>query len=86
MARGVGHQGGAFGAAISNMVADAVHKVITHALPGIHAERIRQTTGAFHEASLTALESLGPLARSCLDADVVHDVLKPVFRILAGRD
>jgi hypothetical protein len=86
MAGGVGDRSGHFGGAISNMVADAVHKVIVMTLPHIHAARTDATKAVFDEATTKVLMGIGPLMRECLDADVVHPVLRPVFRMLAGKD
>jgi len=86
MARRIGDARGTFGEAISNMVADAVHKVIVHALPHVHAARVQAGMDAVSELTAKVHEGIAPMARECLDAGVVHDVLKPLFRILAGDE
>jgi hypothetical protein len=86
MAGGVGDRSGHFGEAISNMVADAVHKVIVMTLPHIHAARTESAKSAVHEASTRATMAIGPLAQECLDAGVVHPALQPIFRLLSGDE
>ena len=74
-----------FGQAIQDVVAGAVNKVIQAALPHWHETRIKHTIDAMTHVPTGLSDGLSGLAGQLLDADVVHDVFKPIFKVWAGR-
>jgi len=78
--------GGPLGRAISDVVAETVHKVIVSVLPHHHVQRMKATTDAINAANSRAHEMMAPMAQHVLDNCDVHPVLRPLFDMLAGRD
>jgi hypothetical protein len=74
-----------FGQAIQNLVAEAVHKVVLSVLPHWHETRTAHTMKAMGHVTDEMRAGLQPFAAYCLDNDLVHEVLKPVFNTWAGR-
>lgn len=78
--------GGPLGRAISDVVAETVHKVILSVLPHHHIERTRSTIDAINEANGRAHTMMAPMAQHVLDNCDVHPVIRPILEMLAGRD
>jgi len=73
------------GQAVSNLVAEVVHKVIVSTSHHTQAERVRHTVGMAQEIADGAQTDLAPLMGHILDTGKVHPLLVPIVTKMAGR-
>lgn len=78
--------GKSLGAAIQDIVADAVHKVIISALPHWHETKINHGVGVLESMQNEVHKIMGPMAQHALDTGAVHPLLEPLFRMMTGED
>lgn len=74
-----------FGQAVSNLIADTLHKVLHSVIPHHQEARVRHTTQALQEAADSAQTVLGPIMAHVHDTGKVHPLLEPLIRSMAGK-
>jgi hypothetical protein len=77
---------GNFGAALSRVIADALHHVVLSILPHHHAERVRAHEEWAKSVASDLHGGVAPVFQKLLDTDAVHPALEPlVRRIVKGE-
>jgi len=82
VARAVGQPGGPFGAALANVVADTVYKVLVAVLPHYQAARAHHGESWAQATHAGIHDLVRPMARAIADSENLHPLLRPVVEFI----